>query len=306
MSDPLRTSRMRTEYAVTRCDKSRMAKVSFNPGTALWVDRATAPVWNAFSAVMKSHDYRFEESAGGTFVCRQIAGTSNFSLHAYGLALDLNPSRNPFKIPLRTDQPRAFRRDLEKIITRSGRQVFQWGGRWATPDAMHWQVGALRSELRTGIIAPVVVEPEGRSGSPGVLRTGDRGERVRDIQEVLVNLGYRLQRFGADGDFGDETEEAVMAFQSDVQIEPDGIWGPVTEDYATGVCQSGDEGPAVEAVQKILVLAGYELPHFGADGDYGDETMDAVRSLQRDAGIAEDGVFGPVSRRAALDTIRRT
>lgn len=281
-----------------------MTKVRFHPGKDLLVQRRTADAWAAFSAVMQVYDYRFRESAGGTYNCRRIGGTTRYSLHAYGLALDLNPLKNPFSLPLRTDQPVAFRRDLEKIITRSGRQVFQWGGRWNKPDAMHWQIGALRSELATGIIAPVAVEPAGGSGSSGVLQRGDSGERVQDIQEVLLHLGYELPQFGADGDYGDETEAAVMAFQTDVRMAADGIWGPHTEDHATGVLKSGDEGPAVEAAQEILLLAGFELPHWGADGDYGDETIAAVKELQREADITVDGIFGPVTRRAALDEIR--
>jgi peptidoglycan hydrolase-like protein with peptidoglycan-binding domain len=305
MAEPLGTSRMRTEYSGTRCNRDRMTTVRFHPGTSLLVDRSTAEAWEAFSAVMAAHDYRFRESAGGTYNCRKIGGTSRYSMHAYGLAVDLNPSRNPFALPLRTDQPAAFRRDVEKIITRSGRQVFQWGGRWSKPDAMHWQIGALRSELRTGLITPVVVEGPGKSGTPGCLRHGDRGDRVKDIQEVLLALGYPLPTWGADGDFGDETEAAVRAFQSDVGIDVDGVWGPMTENYATGVLASGDEGPAVEAAQRLLIRAGCDLPKWGADGDYGDETIAAVKALQRAAGILADGIFGPVTRRVALVRIRR-
>lgn len=304
MGDPLGTSRMRTEYSGTRCDTSRMTRVQFHPETSLLVNRDTAEAWRAFSAIMRAHDYQFRESAGGTYNCRKIGGTTRYSLHAYGLAIDLNPSMNPFSLPLKTDQPVAFRRDLEKVVTRSGRQVFQWGGRWSTPDTMHWQLGVLRKELRSGVIAPVIIEGPGGSGTSTVLMKGDTGDRVKDIQEVLLRLGYSLPRWGADGDFGDETEAAVTEFQSDVRITADGVWGPQTEDYATGVLKSGDEGPAVKAAQEILLLAGVELPKWGADGDYGDETIAAVKALQRELDITVDGIFGPVTRRAALDEIR--
>ena len=46
---------------------------------------------------MEDWEYYFLESAGGTYNCRMIAGTQVYSLHSYGLALDLNPSKNPHK-----------------------------------------------------------------------------------------------------------------------------------------------------------------------------------------------------------------
>jgi hypothetical protein len=45
------------------------------------------------------------------------------------------------------------------------------------------------------------------------LKKGDRGRGVQAIQQSLYDLGFRLPRFGADGDYGDETVHAVKAFQ---------------------------------------------------------------------------------------------
>lgn len=151
MSAPLSASRMRREYSASWCDTSRMVGVRFHGWpTPLPVERRTADAWRAFSAVMEQHDYRFRESAGGTYNCRPIAGTNDWSLHAYGLAIDLNPSDNPHGTDT-TDQPAGFRRDVKKIRTNSGRRVFAWGGDWDQPDTMHWQIGATPAELETGI-----------------------------------------------------------------------------------------------------------------------------------------------------------
>lgn len=54
------------------------------------------------------------------------------SLHAYGLAVDINADTNPMKSPLTTDMPAAFVRVFEE-------QGFKWGGRFLTPDPMHFQ-----------------------------------------------------------------------------------------------------------------------------------------------------------------------
>ena len=45
--------------------------------------------------------------------------------------------------------------------------------------------------------------------------------------------------------------------------------------------ESGDKGPAVEKVQQALLDLGFPMPKFGADGDFGSETRDAVKAFQR-------------------------
>ena len=60
------------------------------------------------------------------------------------------------------------------------------------------------------------------------LRRGDRGTEVAYVQAILMDLGYNLQPYGADGDFGKKTEEAVREFQRDHGLEQDGIVGPKT------------------------------------------------------------------------------
>jgi peptidoglycan hydrolase-like protein with peptidoglycan-binding domain len=60
-------------------------------------------------------------------------------------------------------------------------------------------------------------------------RRNPHGAHVRLIQESLLAQGYALPAFGADGDFGPETEAAVRAFQVDAgAIKLDGIVGPET------------------------------------------------------------------------------
>lgn len=48
--------------------------------------------------------------------------------------------------------------------------------------------------------------------------------------------------------------------------------------------QKGDTGPEVEYWQIMFMQAGYELPEFGADGDFGDETVAALNAFRADRG----------------------
>ena len=59
------------------------------------------------------------------------------------------------------------------------------------------------------------------------LRMGSNGYRVNALQERLNKLGYAVQ---VDGDFGDATRRAVVAFQVDHDLKPDGMVGPGTEE----------------------------------------------------------------------------
>lgn len=71
----------------------------------------------------------------------------------------------------------------------------------------------------------------------GPLAKGDnRKKLVENLQRMLLHLGYDLSRFGADGDFGDETEKAVQKFQKEHRdwkgypLKKDGLVGPKTSD----------------------------------------------------------------------------
>jgi N-acetylmuramoyl-L-alanine amidase CwlA len=57
---------------------------------------------------------------------------------------------------------------------------------------------------------------------------GDKGSVVKSIQEKLILVGEKLPRYGADGSFGDEMEQAVKAFQTRAGLKPDGLVGPAT------------------------------------------------------------------------------
>jgi hypothetical protein len=67
----------------------------------------------------------------GCYAPRRIQPRGQLSLHAWGLAVDLNASRNPFRGHSHQD-PR-----LVRVMEKHG---FTWGGRWPTrPDPMHFE-----------------------------------------------------------------------------------------------------------------------------------------------------------------------
>ena len=71
-----------------------------------------------------------------------------------------------------------------------------------------------------------------------LLKKGMSGSDVRELQQNLLKLGYALPKYGADGDYGVETVEAVKAFQKKSGLEADGVYGSNTHKSLTAVLES--------------------------------------------------------------------
>lgn len=66
---------------------------------------------------------------------------------------------------------------------------------------------------------------------------------------------------------------------------------PETGAYQLGlqVLVKGDVGDSVRQAQRLLIATGYKMPKWGADGEYGDETVEAVKKFQADFGLPKNG-----------------
>lgn len=54
-------------------------------------------------------------------------------------------------------------------------------------------------------------------------------DTIRGRQGGLIELGYDLGAWGADGDWGNASRRALQAFQDDMGLTVDGHWGPRTK-----------------------------------------------------------------------------
>lgn len=86
-----------------------------------------------------------------------------------------------------------------------------------------------------------------------ILKNGMEGEDVKEMQSNLITLGYDLGKWGADGDFGDATEIALMAFQREHGCDDDGEYGPITHKAMTAAIAS--QKPA-EAPRSVHIVGG--------------------------------------------------
>lgn len=70
----------------------------------------------------------------GCFNIRKKRGQKSMSLHSWALAIDINAFENGF------GQKPKMKLELVACFTDAG---FEWGGRWAKPDGMHFQLAKI-------------------------------------------------------------------------------------------------------------------------------------------------------------------
>lgn len=70
--------------------------------------------------------------------------------------------------------------------------------------------------------------------APGALKIGNSGKDVTKLQKALDILGYYEGRI--DGDYGEDTAAAVLAYQKDKELEADGVAGKATITSIFGSC----------------------------------------------------------------------
>lgn len=170
----LTTTEMRKAWKSYEAAPSKMEHTSFG-GVSCLVAPESKETWQALDAVLTAHGYQVRAGDTGTYADRDIAGTSSKSLHAYGVALDLNWDTNPVnykpKSPVRfsakatqaeraqdvrngvadTDMTRQMIDDILAIRTNAGIRPLEWGN-WKTKiDTMHFEIDASPADLAAGI-----------------------------------------------------------------------------------------------------------------------------------------------------------
>lgn len=105
--------------------------------------------------------------------------------------------------------------------------------------------------------------------------------------------GYNSKRYGCTVKASNYTPSKYKRF---------GVWR--ANKAMRGWLQKGDTGTQVKLMQKFLIWAGYSCGKTGADGDFGDATLSAVKAFQKANGLAVDGGWG-IKCNAKAKTIKR-
>lgn len=113
-----------------------------------------------------------------------------------------------------------------RTIQRNGRYIRGYG----LPDYARYAAGAGQGE----IIVPDTPSTLPTAALP-LVRFGEKSETVRAVQGILIVRGASCGMWGADGEFGNATRAAVLAFQRRNGLEADGVVGPQTWAKLLGV-----------------------------------------------------------------------
>lgn len=254
-----------------------------NHGARITVDHRTVAAFLALAAIMGRFGYIIRREVTGAFNCRIITGGSLWSLHAYGIAVDVNWDKNPYGPNLVTDMPPAMITAIEALRTRNGKQIFRWGGRYSgSKDAMHFEIICTPADLATGVVG--LAPP-----NPFPLQRGESSFAVLLLEISLVHGGYR--EVLVDGAYGKRTADVVHKVQRDLGLPVDNKvteedfrtitnWARRTYDPATGIKTISDRGPRVRQLRRDLNKAGQDVPLNGSNL-YDAKVQAAMVNIQR-------------------------
>ncbi|AIW03428.1 endolysin [Bacillus phage Moonbeam] len=188
-----------------------------------------------------------------------------YSMHNYGLAIDF-ALRSVDGKDVTWDMNKDFdgdgKADWMEVVEEAKKLGFEWGGDWKSfKDYPHFQLtaGLTDKQVYSGMVPkfpaykPNTSSVKAPVNTPGIFRKGDSGSEVKALQEKLIKLGYKLPKFGADGQYGDEMIAAVKAFQKDNGLAVDGITGKDTTTKLDARLLE-EAAPKAEDLPKVLSL----------------------------------------------------
>lgn len=80
------------------------------------------------------------------------------------------------------------------------------------------------------------------------MKYGDRGPEVQEMQESLIENGFDLPRFGADGDYGNETQSSLNAFETSRVLTLTSKGSKVSEETLDALTWDVSDDPDIPSV----------------------------------------------------------
>jgi hypothetical protein len=134
-------------------DAENITAVSAPSGAKFRVHKQAAADIEGFLKELEATGYKVDAKESGGHNVRQITGGTGLSEHAFGTAIDINPSRNPYSKEGKkiTDLP-------QNVAELADKYNLEWGGNWKSPvDTMHFQWRGPRTD---SAIASVTATPQ--------------------------------------------------------------------------------------------------------------------------------------------------
>lgn len=175
---------------------------------------------DVMAAIREQEPDIFQVIGTAGMLCARLVTDSEVSIsnHSWGTAIDITIDG-----VLDVRGNRKAQKGLRLIAPIFNAHGWFWGAAFPTEDSMHFEVSdeTIRQWQREGKFNNDGSSPQ----SEPVLSLGDRGPKVRELQELLNKSGAQLD---VDGIFGRATLAAVMAFQGSKGLTVDGVVGKLT------------------------------------------------------------------------------
>lgn len=115
-------------------------------------------------------------------------------------------------------------------------------------------------------IKEYVTDGSSTTSSRNWLQKGDSGSEVKEMQELLIANGFSCGSSGADGEFGADTEKAVIAFQTKYGLTADGQYGEKSKAKLESLSNTGGEsmGSIYNIIEKERYYASIPYTEVGS------------------------------------------
>jgi len=218
-----------------------------------------------------------------------------------------------------------FNRDTENAV-RAFQRIFNLSPDGVVGKATWYKIRSIYNGIKrlNELYSEGITPEEADRLYPKVLRLGDSGQFVRQMQYLLAVVAYFNDQIPippVDGVFDTRTRDSVTAFQRQNGLTADGVFGPATaprllETYRATIANippnilpdssfvypgrflfRGVRGDDVTDLQNLLNRAAEThsfIPRVTVDGVFGPGTEAAVRAVQQNQGLENNGIVGPV------------
>lgn len=219
----------------------------------------------------------------GKIVTNAKGGQSN---HNFGIAVDFCLTNEKGTVANYT-----VNSEWRRVAAIAKSMGFAWGGDWkGFVDNPHLEY--------TG---KITVVPEETKVDSVIVTTPNKPDTDGDanIKKLQTFLnGYtkkaNFTKLVVDGYKGPKTKAAVIrVFQCFAKVSIDGVFGKKSKAAAPTVKKGTTWSKWTRLVQGMLYYSGFNPQ--GIDGVFGNDTVAAVKSFQKENGLVADGIVGPAT-----------
>lgn len=206
-------------------------------GRKTLVNKASAAAFQGFLNELEAQGYNVKSLGGYNY--RKKVGGKGLSEHAYGNAIDINPTANPFSKTLQTDMPKM----ISQMAAKYG---LSWGGDWkGRKDAMHFEYTGTQAP-GAGTMSKEQLDVQKENTKEIVKQNEEKAKGRKATTDTIADLKFENEQQALKNS-GKEREAAINAAIREAKAKDKEI-------SETELQQIRDQAGALYDKQKALSL----------------------------------------------------